>query len=319
MLTEAEIAQFRTDGWLVVEDALDPARLAAVRAEYEGLLDRLCAGWTAEGRLPPLRPGTGPDGAGFFEKLRAAYEAGCDWFQPMDISLPGGPIAADTPFHFGPAVFEMVRAPRILDVVESLIGGEITSNPIQHVRIKPPAARLRPDEARAHITRTDWHQDRAVALESADDTDMVTVWLAITDATVDNGCLQVIPGLPGMLAHCPLGQTAIPARMLDTARAIPLPVKAGSAILFHPLTPHSSLPNVSNRFRWSFDLRYNRTGQPTGRDHFPGFVARSRANPSSELTDWRAWAGMWEEARTRLAQQDHIPIHRWTSESPACA
>ena len=56
-----------------------------------------------------------------------------------------------------------------------------------------PATALRPGEIRAHITATDWHQDRAVALEDADADEMVTVWLAITDATVENGCLQVQP------------------------------------------------------------------------------------------------------------------------------
>ena len=78
----------------------------------------------------------------FWGKLVTAYEADCDWFQPMDISLPGDKIAPDTPMHFGPAVFDMVRAPGLLDIVEQLIGGEITSNPIQHVRIKPPATAL---------------------------------------------------------------------------------------------------------------------------------------------------------------------------------
>ncbi len=85
----------------------------------------------------------------FESKLRVAYAAGCDWFQPMDISLPGDRIHADTPMHFGPAVFDMITAPRLLDMVEDLIGPEITSNPIQHVRIKPPERTLDKDEIRA--------------------------------------------------------------------------------------------------------------------------------------------------------------------------
>ena len=70
-------------------------------------------------------------------------------------------------------------------------------------------------------------------------------------------------------------------------------------ILFHPLTPHAALPNRTDGFRWSFDLRYHVTGQPSGRSHFPEFVARSRAAPHTELADWRAWKAMWEQARTR--------------------
>ena len=40
----------------------------------------------------------------------------------------------------GPAVFDVLTAPPLLDAVESIIGPEIYSNPTQHVRLKPPEA-----------------------------------------------------------------------------------------------------------------------------------------------------------------------------------
>ncbi|NNL18080.1 MAG: phytanoyl-CoA dioxygenase family protein [Boseongicola sp.] len=315
MLSAAEIESFQRQGFLVVEDVLEFACLEAIRQEYSILLDRLYGDWQAEGRVgPPVRDD-------FWGKLLTAYEAGCDWFQPMDISLPGDEIAPDTPMHFGPAVFDMIRAPRLLDIVEQLIGGEITSNPIQHVRIKPPARTLTEGEARAHITSTDWHQDRAVALGEADSTDMVTCWLAITDATVENGCLQVLPKASeqDMLPHCPQRQTAIAPGYVAKENAVPLPVPAGGMVMFHPLTPHASLVNKTEGFRWSFDLRFHVTGQPSGRGHFPEFVARSRSAPETELDNWEEWKNMWESARARLAKRPHIAIHRWKSDSPACA
>ncbi len=310
MLTENQIKDFQNRGFLVVDNVLEPEILTSVRTEYEALLDRLLDGWGLADELA---------GASFQDKLTAAYRRGLDWFQPMDISLPGDRISEDTPMHFGPAVFDMLTSPRLLDMVEDLIGPEITSNPIQHVRIKPPARTLNKDEIRAHVGGTDWHQDRAVALEEADQTDMVTVWLAITDATVENGCLQVIPSKHELLPHCPQRQTAIADGFIDKSRAMPLPVKSGGAVLFHPMTPHGSLDNLSDGIRWSFDLRFNKTGQPTGRAHFPEFVARSRAHPETELRDWKAWKSMWEATRTRLAQADHIDIHRWSADAPVCA
>ncbi|MEL6293274.1 MAG: phytanoyl-CoA dioxygenase family protein [Pseudomonadota bacterium] len=314
MLTERQITQFHTEGYLVVEDVLPNETLDAVRVEYSRLMDGLYAGWENMGAVP-----TG-ERLSFWEKLSASYAAGCDWFQPMDISLPGDEIAPDTPMHFGPAVFAMIRNARTLDIVEALIGPEITSNPIQHVRIKPPAPQLASDEVRAHVTSTDWHQDRGVGLEEADETEMITVWVAITDATQENGCLQVVPRIDdGLLPHCPQRQTAIAPGRLDTSQAVPLPVPAGGVVLFHPLVPHASLPNRSDGFRWSFDLRYNVTGQNTGREHFPSFVARSRSKPETELADWRAWRTMWEEARARLSGHTHVPIHRWQSNAPYCA
>jgi len=313
MLTTNQITEFNENGVIVIPDVLNAELLDRIRQEYAGLLDGLYADWQRQGLVPPA------DGLDFYEKLLVSYRAKCDWFQPMDISLPGDTIRDDTPFHFGPAVFDMITHGPLLDVVEALIGPEITSNPIQHVRLKPPAINLRDTENRAHIMATDWHQDRAVAHEDGDQTQMVTVWLAISNATLENGCLQAIKGKPRMYPHCPKKQTAIADGFLDLDQAVPLPVPAGGAVIFHPLTPHASLNNVSDRFRWSFDIRYNVTGQPTGRAHFPSFVARSRAHPERVLTDWRDWRDLWVDARHRLSVKDHIPIHRWTSDSPACA
>lgn len=313
-LTADQQAAFAGQGYLVIDNVLSPERIKAVRAEYAALMNRLYKGWRSEGRVGPA--------SGFWGKLRTSYEAGCDWFQPMDISLPGGEITTDTPFHMGPAVFDMLTAPRLLDIVEALVGPEITSTPIQHVRIKPPAALRHADEGRVHLDRTDWHQDRGVAHADADDTRMVTVWLAITDATVENGCLQVIPGAHrgALRTHCPSGlQLSIPDQAIDKGAAVPLPVRSGGAVIFDPGTPHASLDNNSDGFRWSFDIRFNQTGQPTGRSHFPDFVARSRAAPETELRDWRAYRRMWADARRDLAAAPHIPIHRWDPNHPVCA
>ncbi len=317
MLTDEQIGFFEKQGYLVVDDVLDQEQIIQpVKAEYAVLLDTLYARWFEDGRVE-----TAPDGLSFYDKLLIAYRAGCDWFQPMDISLPGTRICPDTPMHFGPAVLKMITDSRLLDLVEDLIGPEITSNPIQHVRIKPPATDLQQDEIRAHITATDWHQDRGVALDEADDTTMITVWCAISDATVENGCLKVIPGAhnEGMKPHCPKLQTAIADGQIDHSRAVPVPVRSGGVLVLHPLTPHASLVNRTNGFRWSFDLRYNVTGEPSGRSHFPEFIARSRVAPERVLSDADEWRRMWEEARTRLAAAPHIDLHRWSADAPACA
>ncbi len=314
-LSHDQITAFRSSGYLVVEDVLDARLLDDLKAEYTALLDGLYAVWMREGRV---RPDQDLD---FWTKLLVAYRAGCDWFQPMDISLPGDRIQSDTPFHIGPAVFDLLTTHRILDIVEDLIGPEIMSNPIQHVRLKPPANQLLATEVRAHVGGTDWHQDRGVAHESADRTDMITVWVAMTDATIENGCLIVLPKTAEqqMLPHCPKTQTAIADGFIDEDGAIPTPVSAGGIVLLDPLTPHTALPNVSKNFRWSFDLRYHVTGQNSGREHFPSFVARSREDPASELRDWRALRDMWNETRDRLAGAPHIPLHRWESGAPFCA
>ncbi|MEM9224379.1 MAG: phytanoyl-CoA dioxygenase family protein [Pseudomonadota bacterium] len=317
MLTDQQKDFFQENGYLVVEGLLDQARvLAPLVAEYEALLADLRAKYIAEGSLKADAPSRN-----FQEQISSIYAAGLEYFQPLDISLPAGEILADTPFHAGPAVFDLMTAPALLDVVEDLIGPEITSNPIQHVRIKPPATELAAGEIRAHITATDWHQDRAVTLEEADATRMVTTWVAVTDATADNGCLQVIPKSHRgqMLPHCPLPEVGIPAKLFDQSAAMPLPVGSGGVVFFHPLTIHGSLANRSQGVRWSFDLRYNVTGEPTGRPMFPSFVARSKSAPQSVLNDAGAWKDAWLATRETLSRNATTTIHRWSPDAAHCA
>ena len=97
-------------------------------------------------------------------------------------------------------------------------------------------------------------------------------------------------------------------------------MKRGDTLLLHKLTAHSSRPNQSDTIRWSFDLRYHPVGQPTGRDAFPGFVARSRKAPESELHDPRLWAQHWFAARERLAAEGLAKaFNRWDANAEMCA
>ena len=120
--------------------------------------------------------------------------------------------------------------------------------------------------------------------------------------------------------HCTTtDQVGIPDALIEQERAKPIPLRPGGVLLFHPLCKHASMDNNSDAFRWSFDLRYNPIGQPTGRPHFPGFVAQSRLNPESELRDPYEWARLWLDARDQMARVTGVKVHRWDSSDPLCA
>ena len=70
--------------------------------------------------------------------LKIYQETGRQHAQYFDFSLPFQDVKEDTPCWFGPAVFNAFVNENLLDVLEQLIGPEISSNPVQHVRIKPP-------------------------------------------------------------------------------------------------------------------------------------------------------------------------------------
>jgi phytanoyl-CoA hydroxylase len=315
MLDQDQVSLFKKQGYLVLENVVDEDTLNAVRKEYSERMDSLYSNWHEQGMVDAPSPDMS-----FWDKLDQCYAGDFDWYQPLDISLPHSNICEDTPMHLGPAVFNLATHSNLLDIAEALIGPEITSNPIQHVRIKPPQRVVPKTEKRAHIIATDWHQDMGVTLNEADQTEFITIWLAITDATIENGCLQVASGnYDEMLPHCSKNQVGIADSHTPKDNAVPVPVKAGGAVIFHPLTPHASLSNKSDSYRWSFDLRFNKTGQPSGRSQFPDFVARSRSHPETELRDWKIWKQLWEETRKNLAKSPHMPQHRWDANSPFCA
>lgn len=320
-LSADQVAQFEEEGYLIVEDLFDPEEdLAPVIEEYNGVLNELAIDLYAQGLIASLY-----DDLPFGERLTQIYaESRKVHAQYFDFSLPQANVQADTPMWVGPQVFNMLRNEKLLDAVESIVGPEITSNPVQHVRLKPPEHLTPKDEnGRVQLGKTPVHQDNGVVLPNADDTQMLTVWFSFYDTSVKNGCLCVWPGShrQGLMQHCPSNiGLRIPGKMLQgQGRAVSAEIKQGSALFLHKLTVHASHSNHSDQIRFSFDLRYNPTGQPTGRDVFPSFVARSRSNPESELHDAQAWAEMWHAARAQLAAEGTGAFNRWSADDPACA
>jgi phytanoyl-CoA hydroxylase len=140
--------------------------------------------------------------------------------------------------------------------------------------------------------------------------------------------LCVVPGSHkrGLATHCPGGvdrPLAIPDAVVEAAGEVkPLPVRSGGVVFLHRQTMHGSLSNTSDGIRWSFDLRYQPVGQPTGRPLYPSFVARSRQDPGRELHDWRTWATMWTDTRSRVAADPDAfagPANRWDGSQAVCA
>ena len=310
---------FHEQGFVVIDGVLDPGKdLQPIIEEYQDLLDRLATQLVGEGRLKS----TYSDLPVCERLIRITQETGRLHTQALDISLPQSGISHDTPIHTGSAVFDLLKNPRLMDRVEAFIGPEVYSNPVQHVRFKLPKQARPEGNWNGLADAVGWHQDRGVILPEADESTILTVWIPITEATEENGCLKVVPesNKHDLQTHCPVsrGGVNIPDRLLRR-RPVTLPMKPGSVLFMTRDTIHSSLPNRSNKVRWSFDIRYSPIGQPTGRPLFPGFVARSRSRPESVLTDPKVWSRLWSDARSRLADQENPLFNRWSEDTPGCA
>ncbi len=332
-LTRRELDHFEKEGYVVVKDAIDPAKtLDPVIAEYATVLDSLADALYAKGEI-----GSRYEDLDFGARyIQICLETEKVYSNYFDFSLPFHNVQPDSPFWAGPAIFRALTDSDLLDAVESLIGPEIYSNPVQHVRIKPPEGLLPKNQfGNPILGATHWHQDHGVVTEEADETQMLTVWFSLQDTPIEKGPLMIVPRSHrnGLLPHCAnymdnapqfAGGTQIPEKLFDADRAIPLPVDRGDVVFVHKQTVHGSYPNISDEVRWSFDLRYNPSDQPTGRIAFPGFIARSRRDPSSELRDPEQWNRLWLETRATMATinqngQTDVPFRRTDIAHSLCA
>jgi len=324
MLSQEQLNKFEDDGFLILENVIDQEAIQTLHAEYADLIEQVAA---REGFNTPHW-----QTLNFNQKLTTLIAEHPYAYEYLDISLPlSENINEATGVHTGPAVFNLLTHPGILDIAESIMGTEIISNPVQHVRIKPPESALN-DEGRgnSNMARTGWHQDAAVIVEDADSSPILTVWVAITDATSDMGCMRAIRGShrwADLGMHCPgrngLGEIFIPHEHVSEHEPVNLDVNAGGVVLLHKKTWHGAGPNISDRIRWSFDIRYHPPGFNTGRQCFPEFLARSRLHPSKVMSQPEAWAASWRKARTDISNGliDATFNERWNKfrKDPLCA
>lgn len=273
-LSAAQVAQFHNDGVLVAEGVLTPADLQPVIDGYTQWLDEraVALGIPDLARELPFEKR--------FARLREQnreIEKGMD---VMNARLP--------------EFFAFLHNENLLNAVSQLLDtNELTINPIQHIRGKVT------DDSSSSYFNVPWHQDAAVTWEEADDTPIITCWIPLVDATVENGCMEILPDVwkKGVLRHIggPGGATIDPTVLPDSP-PIRGAVKKGGIVFMHRCTPHRSTPNVTDTTRWSLDLRYQPNGMPTGRPFHPEFVARSPKDPTCVCNDHTQWSERWQEA-----------------------
>lgn len=103
-----------------------------------------------------------------------------------------------------------------------------------------------------------WHQDNGYTY--IEPQSYLTCWVALTDATIDNGCVYVVPEVHrgGTLGH---EHTDIGDECWgDWAQAIAMPVRAGSVVVFTSLTPHATPINTTDDVRKAYIVQYAPAG-----------------------------------------------------------
>ena len=134
--------------------------------------------------------------------------------------------------------------PLFLDLCHDLIGPDVRMYWDQAVYKKPEKPRRFP-----------WHQDNGYTF--VEPQQYLTCWVPLTDATVDNGCPWVVPGVHrrGTLLHAyvdPLGFECL----TDPPSPVAAEAAVGDVVVFSSLTPHLTGPNTTAEVRKAYILQY---------------------------------------------------------------
>ena len=215
MLTREQVEFYHENGYLLVEDAVDPERLEALRRlTYE-----------------------------FIERSRAVSESD-EVFDLDEGHSRAAPrlTRIKLPHKQHPLYWETAKTPRMTGILTSLLGPNVC---LQTSKLNTKA----PGGGAA----VEWHQDWAFYPHSNDS--LLACGLMLEDVTEENGPLMVIPGTHKgpILSHHNNGVFAGAIDpddpLFERDRIVTLTGRAGSMTIHHVRTLHGSAPNRSDRAR----------------------------------------------------------------------
>lgn len=249
-LAEEQLVQYEDQGYLAFENALTPEEVKAANADISQIIrkyafnDKL-AEWNLGDDL-----GTNYSGACFKKKgedcgfwLEAGYEPKPEDLDELELNVRKLMwFQNETPTF----IHLTQRHLKLQGVIRFILGTE----PVHYQTmglIKPPFVG----------SKKPWHQDNAYfSIEKLNK--VCGVWVALDDATAENGCMHVIPGghKLGPLRHHHTYDCEIMPDRIDLAQAVPIELKAGGALFFSSMLPHETPLNRSSQRRRAVQFHY---------------------------------------------------------------
>ena len=214
------LADYERDGYLVVEDCLDPAARATLRRAVERI--------TADPDHLPPRLKQFLD----FERDYVARNPHYNELAPPQVGNALRNIM-ELPL-FEPALADLILYPPLLDVLETLFG-----TPEFHFHNYKCIVR-----APRVSSRFCWHRDWPYLVHTSPN--LLTAMLCLDDMTAENGATVVLPGTHRIAPEdVPLTDTDMPPERLPDVPHVMVTCPAGSAVLFHVCIIHGGGPNRS--------------------------------------------------------------------------
>jgi ectoine hydroxylase len=259
-LSPDEKGALERDGFVVRTAAFDARELAEIAAACESLCQRL---------LDAKRRRKWPVGSYVFEVQR---ELGTmvKWEAHDHDALQGvEPFA-----HLSEALERWAHDPRFVEPMKDVVGVDAVGLFTEKLNVKR-------GRVGGPIVL---HQDHPYWVGVAENADEVgTAMLFLDEATLDNGCLEVVPGSHRSgeaprreLSDGDFGQMEMDRERFDHSRLVPLVVPAGTVVYFGPYLVHQSQHNHTDRDRRALLYSY----QPAGRRHMrdtQDYAAKSKS------------------------------------------
>lgn len=174
-------------------------------------------------------------------------------------------------YTYLPWVDRLVRHPRILDIVEDVIGPDILVYWATFF-VKEPGS----------PTFAAWHQDATYF--GLQPYEHVTAWVALSDASREAGCMEVLSsqGAPRQLHHSAArlkdsinGAGQLIVEPFDESKAVAMTLRAGELSLHHTLCAHRSAPNRAAHRRVGLGISYIPAHvRPVGSYRMPALLVR---------------------------------------------
>ncbi len=226
-LSQSQVDLFMRDGFVVVEDLLDADEVAALAARADLI---------ASGQAEHVRTGVVQLEQPFREDTAAVNDQ---------------VLATRKLAHIVPED-EVLRAharnSKIVDVIADLMGADDITLYGDQLFMKPPR----------HGSAKEWHQDSA-SFKNIFPMDLISAWAAIDDATIENGCLWMIPGSQRWAIIPPSSRPTIEGQFDRDYPMVPVPLRSGSVSFHHSLTYHASGPNQTDTRRRGYATHYMRS------------------------------------------------------------
>ena len=176
--------------------------------------------------------------------FRAAVEQTC-------AAIGGRVTRLDGPHLYFRWAWQLSTHPRVLDCMEQLIGPNIL--------LKSTRLFYKFGQSASFVG---WHQDGIT--ERVEQAFVPAIWLGLTEATAENGCLRVVPRSHrlGLVPHADRpNPNNLTTQGLTAEVEIHSPhdivMREGEMSLHHPLILHASNPNQSDESRIGFSATYS--------------------------------------------------------------